>query len=210
VNQRELQEKETKINQLTEWTEGQHNRIVELEANERNLSQAKENLQRENQVARETYYHNLQEQKTFFENKVQAQANQLQANEQTIAQLNQQITAQQENITNLQAQNQTSTTTIRTKVDRITQLETYLNQSQQDQQTKQTQINTLNQDKLNLQTQITQLTQANTETTRTLNEQTETITNLNQTLTRQRGVLERLLANREEELAQLEREENND
>src|SRR4030095_3783878 len=111
--------------------------------------------------------------------------NQLQTNEKTIAQLNQQIQAQQENITNWQAQNQTSTATIRTNTTRITQLEDYLRTSQQDNQAKQTQINTLNQDKLNLQTQITQLTQTQTETTRTLNEQQESIT-------RQRTVLEQL------------------
>jgi len=102
----------------------------------------------------------LQEQKTFFENKVQGLETQLQTNEQTISQLNQQITAQQENITNLNQQNQTSTATIRTKVARVTQLETFLNQSQQETKTKQTIINTLNRDKLDLQARLTGLIQA--------------------------------------------------
>jgi uncharacterized coiled-coil protein SlyX len=55
---------------------------------------------------------------------------------------------------------------------------------------------------------VAQLT--STEQNRTTAEQQEIITNLNQTLARQRTVLEQLLTNREEELAQIEREENNE
>ena len=202
----ELKQKQTKITELTEWSAGQHNRILELEnqasvlelkleTNQRELEQKEQEWIEQKQALTNQHQQALQEQKEFYLEKVSGLENTIQTNEQTIAQLNQQITAQQTNITNLQAQNQTSTATIRTNTTRITQLEEYLRTSQQDNQAKQRTIQNLNQEKVNLQTQITQLTQAQTETTRTLNEQTETITNLNRTLARQRGVLEQLLVN---------------
>jgi hypothetical protein len=198
VSSRELEEKQTKITELTQWSEGQHNRIVELETAERNLGQEKDTLAREKQAAREAHQTNLQEQKTFFETKVQGLENQLQTHQQTITNLTQQLQAKEESLTLLTQQNRTHQETIRTQTNRITQLEEYLRESQQDQQTKQTQITQLNQTNTNLQTRITELTQAQTEQTRVNNEQEETLTNLNQTLTRQRTVLERLLADREE------------
>jgi chromosome segregation ATPase len=84
-------------------------------------------------------------------------------------------------------------------------LEGYLQTSQQDNQTKQNQITNLNQDKINLQEQITNLTQNQTENTRRIGELETTRVNLqtelnqaNGNLARQRTVLERLLADREE------------
>ena len=47
VNQRELTEKQTKINELTEWSAGQHNRILELETSLNLAGQEKANLERE-------------------------------------------------------------------------------------------------------------------------------------------------------------------
>ena len=244
-----LKKNQTKITQLQEWSEGQHNRILELEnqasvrelkleTNQKELEQREQEWVEQKQVLTNQHQQALQEQKTFFENKVQGLETQLQTNEQTIAQLNQQITAQQENITNLQAQNQTSTATIRNNVTRITQLEDYLKISQQETKTKQTQINTLNRDKLDLQARITGLISARQKDSQTwaqtqrdqqtvLNEQQNRIqaqqakiteleraaqlANTEQnTNARQRNVLEQLLANREEELRELEEEEVND
>jgi chromosome segregation ATPase len=133
----------------------------------------------------------------------------LQTNERTTTQLNQQITAHQANIATLNQSNQRSVETIRANGQRITQLEERLRTSQQDGQTKQTTIANLNQDKVNLQEQITNLTQTATQNTRTLTENQETINQLNQTLERQRQALTQLLANREEELRELETQENN-
>lgn len=246
----EVKKNQTKITQLQEWSEGQHNRILELEnqasvlelkleTNQRELEQREQEWAREQQELNQQHQNSLQEQKEFYLEKVSGLENTIQTNEQTISQLNQQIMAQQENITNLQAQNQTSTATIRTNVARITQLEEYLRTSQQDGQQKQTQINTLNRDKLDLQDRITGLIQARQKDSQTwakvqqdqqtaLNEQQKqlqaqqakitelervaqlTNTEQEQANARQRGVLEQLLANREEELAQLEGEENND
>ena len=74
---------------------------------------------------------------------------------------------------------------IREKEGVITNLQNQLQASQQDGQTKQALINTLNEDKVSLQGRVAELAQ---------------------TLTRQRTVLERLLADREQELTQLEEE----
>ena len=239
-----LTQNQTKITQLQEWSEGQHNRILELEnqasvlelkleTNHRELEQKEQERGREKEGLTNQHQQALQEQKTFYLEKVQELEIQLQTNEQTIAQLNQQITAQQENITNLQAQNQTNTATIRTNTTRITQLEDYLKTSQQETKTKQTQINTLNKDKLDLQARLTGLIQARKKDSETwaqtqrdqqtaLNEQQNRLqtqqakitelervaqlanTEQEQANTRQRNVLEQLLANREEELRELE------
>ena len=248
-----LKKNQTKITELQEWSAGQHNRILELEnqasvrelkleTNHRELQQKEQEWSREKQALTTQHQQILEGQKIFYLEKVSGLETQLQTNEQTISQLNQQITAQQENITNLNQQNQTSTATIRNNVTQITQLETYLNQSQQDGKQKQTQINTLNRDKLDLQARITGLIQARQKDSQTwaqtqqdqqtaLNEQQKQLqtqqtkitelerviqlanTEPEQANTSQRNVLAQLLANREEELRELEAnqaEEEND
>ncbi|CAI2180300.1 14222_t:CDS:2, partial [Funneliformis geosporum] len=249
-------------------SEGQHNQISELESSEKTLTQEKQNLIQQVQEDRATYQRaksqlkeahqkELNEQKTFYSRKIKDLTSQLTTEKQTNSNLESQLHSQQEQNNLLKETNQTRQETIQTKNNRITQLENYLNESQKDQQTKQTLINSLQQEKINLQTKIThltnqttvqvskladQLTQINTQQADLLQKEaklakhknkkaltkeeiktlTENITNyqakerdlterirvLEEKETRQRGALTQLLANRENELREME--ENND
>jgi hypothetical protein len=89
AKEQELQAKTNKISQLEQWSQGQHERIRELETLEQNLSQEKANLSQE-----------LQEQKTFYQQQIRTEQETNQIQQETINDLNQQINQLNQILTN--------------------------------------------------------------------------------------------------------------